>query len=187
MSKKGLFALLAGVALLVGIPLASSASKVQNMLDKIKLYPGLPSYVDFKSGFFNFLFRLQVMNQSAFDITIHNLFVSVRYADPVTREWKELVTQNAPVTKLTLNKYTLNKPAPIPLAISYDNVGVIKDLLDGKISGTLKVVTTFQYAGVQIPEIEKEIDAKAMLAPLRNLLKTFKVLKGFGSTSIEIA
>jgi hypothetical protein len=186
MSKKGLFALLAGVALLVGIPLASSASKVQNMLDKIKFYPGLPSYVDFKSGFFNFLFRLQVMNQSAFDITIHNLFVSVRYLDPVTKEWKELVTQNTPV-KITLNKYTLNKPKPIPLAISYDNIGVLKDLIDGKISGTLKVVTTFQYAGVQIPEIEKEIDAKAMLAPLRNILKTFKVLKGFGSTSIEIA
>ncbi len=187
MSKKGLLALLAGVALLVGIPLASSASKVQNMLDKIKFYPGIPSYVNFKSGFFNFLFHLQVMNQSAFDITINNLFVSVRYVDPVTKEWKELVTQNAPVTQITLKKYTLNKPAAIPLAIPYDNVGVIRDLISGKISGTLKVVTTFQYAGIQMPEIEKDIDAKAMLAPVRNLLKTFKVLKGLGSTTIEIA
>ena len=185
MSKKGLFALIAGVALLVGLPLASSASKVQNMLDKIKLYPGIPSYVNFKNGFFNFLFQLQVMNQSAFELTIHNVFVSVQYADPVTKEWKELVTQNAPLTKLTLKKYTLNKPAPIPLAIPYGNVGVIRDLIAGKINGTLKVVTTFEYAGVQMPAIEKEIDAAAMLAPVRNIIKNFKVLKGFGS--IEIA
>lgn len=196
MSKTVIWVLVAGATLFLGSKVAQAASKTQNLMDKIKFYPGLPQVKGLKDGFFNFLFTVQVMNQSAFDLSIDNLFVSVQYTDPVTKQWTELLTQNAPVkvttktgttTVLSLPKQQMNKLPGIPLSLPLTNAGVIRDLVLGKINPNLRVVTRFEYAGVELPAVEQMIDAKAMVAPLRSLLSSLRLLKGLGNTSIELA
>jgi hypothetical protein len=196
MNKMFIWALAAGATLFLGSKVAKAASKTQNLMDKIKFYPGLPQIKGLKDGFFNFLFTVQVMNQSAFDLSIDNLFVSVQYTDPLTKQWAELLTQNAPVTVktktgtttvLTISKQKMNKLPGIPLSLPLTNAGVIRDLVLGKISPNLRVVTRFEYAGVELPAVEQMIDAKAMVAPLRTLLSSLRLLKGLGNTSIELA
>lgn len=196
MSKTVIWVLVAGATLFLGSKVAQAASKTQNLMDKIKFYPGLPHIKGLKDGFFNFLFTIQVMNQSALDISIDNLFVSVQYIDPLTKQWSELLTQNAPVTVktktgtttvLSISKQQMNKLPGIPLSLPLTNAGVIRDLVLGKISPNLRVVTRFEYAGVELPAIEQMIDAKAMVAPLRTLLSSLRLLKGLGNTSIELA
>lgn len=196
MSKTVIWVLVAGATLFLGSKVAKAASKTQSLMDKIKFYPGLPQIKGLKDGFFNFLFTVQVMNQSEFDISIDNLFVSVQYIDPLTGQWTELLTQNAPVTDntktgtsttLTISKQKMNKLPGIPLSLPLTNAGVIRNLISGKISPSLRVVTRFEYAGMELPAIEQMIDAKAMIAPLRSLLSSLRLLKGLGTTSIELA
>lgn len=197
MNKPVIMALAVGTVLLLGSKVASAASRTQNLIDKIKFYPGIPKYSGLKDGFLNFLFSVQVMNQSAFDLAIDNLFVSVRYIDPKTNKWEELLTQIAPVkvktpkgeesTTIPIAKQRMSKFPPIPLSLPLSNAGVVSGLILGRINPTLKVVTRFEYAGIELPAIEQEINAKEMVAPVRSVLSSLRLLKGLGSNGIELA
>jgi len=193
MSKPLIWIFAAGLTVLLSSKLASAASKTQGLLDKIKFYPGIPKFTRYENGFFNFQLTVQVMNQSAFDLEIDNLWISIQYIDPITNKWQELVTQNAPVqaksnsTHLPIAKHKLSILPVIPLSVPVSNAGVIADLILGKINPQLKVVTRFEFSGVELPAIEQMIDAKAMVAPVRSVLTSLHLLSGLETNQIERA
>lgn len=165
-----------GLALaLVGFMITSTTLKAQNLDQQFKLYAGVPSNISISGGNLKFNAPVSITNQSAFDVTITNLFVNISYKDS-NGTWQDLFYQPNGISAVTFKKGTTTNLNTIPLQMPLSNALVLVQLITGKLTGKLKITTRFQVQGLQLAPIETEIDAKAYVQPIISVLKGFGLL-----------
>jgi hypothetical protein len=167
--------LIGGAALGIGL-LLSKATQAQNLNTKFKVNPLLPN--DFNlQGAINFNLPVQIVNQSTFDVTINNLYISVQNnlsSNAQAPNWQDLFFMVTPVKNLTIAKNTATNINKVPLTAGYANAITIYQMLTGTLSSLLKVSVRFEVlGGIEVPPIEFTVDAKQLLLPFKNLLKSF--------------
>jgi hypothetical protein len=167
------FLLIGGAALGIGL-LLSKASQAQNLTTKFKVNPLAPNDFNLQGGI-NFNLPVQIVNQSTFDVTINNLYISVQNnlsSNAQTPNWQDLFYMVTPVKNITIAKNAVTNINAVPLTAGYANAITIYQMITGSLSSLLKVSVRFEVlGGIEIPPIEFTVDAKQMLLPLKTLLK----------------
>lgn len=181
------FGVIGGVGVLY--LLYSQYSKSSALSDKFKFFIGQPDFAGHEGtigfGFLNLTIKnSSVTNQSNLTLTLNNIYATVQYQDAITRQWKDLTVQRQVIASITIPAYSTATLPPIAISLPDQNVLNLKDLILGKISGQLKVVTRLQLGGIE-QTIETMIDAAAMFAPIKNYVGGF--LSGLGSVNTLIS
>lgn len=163
-----------GAALGIGL-LFSKATQAQNLSTKFKVNPLVPNDFNLQNGI-NFNLPVQIVNQSTFDVTINNLYISVQNnaaGANTPPNWQDLFYMVKPVTALTIAKNAATNINKVPLTANYTNALTIYQMLTGAISSILKVSVRFEVAGgFEVPPIEFTVDAKQLFLPFKAALKS---------------
>ncbi|MCA0428703.1 MAG: hypothetical protein LCH37_14810 [Bacteroidetes bacterium] len=168
--------------LLAAFLIVSTTTRAQSLEQKFKLITGTPSNFTISGGNLRFNAPVSIVNQSAFDITIRNLFVNISYQDS-SGVWQDLFFQPNAVSQVTFAKGTTTNLNTIPLQMPLTNVFTIVQMMAGKIGATLKVTTRFEVSGIAAPAIETTIDAKSYIQPLITLLQKYGLINTGGKVS----
>lgn len=167
------------IAIVTAAALATGASKLKNLSTKFKANAGIPQNVSLKGGNLSFNLPIEITNQSAFDVTLQNLYVTVQSKN-ANGDYEDLFIQNNGIKEVKINKLVTSRLGIIPLSTSYANAAKLVNILTGKLSPDLKVIVRFDILSYELNPIEFIVNAKDMLTPFVTILKTFGVLKGLG-------
>lgn len=168
------FLLVGAGALGVGL-LFSKATQAQNLTTKFKVNPLVPNDFNLQGGI-NLNMPVQIINQSTFDVNIDNLYISLQSnsapaaAAPI---WQDLFYMVTPVKTVAIAKNGATNLNKVPLTAGFSSAFLIYQMFTGAVSSIIKVTVRFEIAGFEIPPIEYATDAKTLLLPLKNLLKSF--------------
>lgn len=182
MSKKAIV-IGSGVGLLALAYAASATTRAQDLKAKLKLNPLIPGNISANFGAFQITgnFPVEVINQSAIDITLSNLYINVSHKDE-TGAWSDLLVQRNGINQVSFKKNVATKLGQIPLTMGFSKVPSLVKIITGKLPRTLLVTTRFEVAGIEIEPIQTEIDATSYLQPLVSALKNIGLLNGSGNS-----
>jgi len=169
MSKSTNIFLLAGLVLLGGFAV-SIGSKAQNISAKFKASPLVPNNFSLQGGI-SFNLPVQIVNQSGFDVTINNVYISIQNASG--NIYQDLFYMTSPVKSVLIRKQAATNINQVPLKADYSSALTIYQIIQGSISSNLKVVVRFEAVGIELAPIEFFVDAKQLLAPFKNILNSF--------------
>ncbi len=167
------------IAIIAGAALVTGASKLKNLSTKFKANAGIPQNVSLKGGNLSFNLPIEITNQSAFDVTLQNLYVTVQNKN-ANGDFEDLFIQNNGIKEVKINKLVTSRLATIPLSTSYANAAKLVNILTGKLSSDLKVIVRFDILSYELNPLEFIVNAKDMLTPFMTILRTFGLLKGLG-------
>lgn len=167
------------IAIVAAAALATGASKLKNLSSKFKANAGIPQNVSLKGGNLSFNLPIEITNQSAFDVTLQNLYVTVQNKN-ANGDFEDLFIQNNGIKEVKINKLVTSRLGIIPLSTSYANAAKLVNIITGKLPNDLKVIVRFDILNYELNPIEFIVNAKDMLTPFVTILKTFGVLKGLG-------
>ena len=148
----------------------SVGSKAQNITANFKASPLLPNDFNLQGGI-NFNLPIQIINQSSFDVTVNNIYISVQTSTGNT--WQDLFYMTSPVKTVLIRKQAATNINQVPLKADYTSAYTILQIINGSVSSNLKVVVRFEAVGIQLTPIEFFIDAKQLLAPFKSVLGSF--------------
>src|SRR5690606_22291000 len=96
------------IAIVVAAALATGASKLKNLSTKFKANAGIPQNVSLKGGNLSFNLPIEITNQSAFDVTLQNLYVTVQSKNE-NRDFEDLFIQNNGIKEVKINKLVTSR------------------------------------------------------------------------------
>lgn len=169
--------IISAAAIIAVTALATGASKVKNLSDKFKADTGTPSNISAKGGRISFNLPISINNQSSFDVTLQNLYVTIQNRD-LNGNWEDLFIQNNAVREAEIKKLVTSRLPVIPLNAGFAKAATIVNILSGQQSRELKVIIRFEILNYEISPIEFTVNATTLLAPFRAMLKSFGLLKG---------
>lgn len=172
-----------GVGLLALAYAASATTRAKDLKAKLKLNPLVPGNISANLSAFQITgnFPVEVINQSAIDITLANLYINVSHKDE-NDQWTDLLVQRNGINQVTFKKNVATKLSQIPLTMAFSKVPSLVKIITGKISRTLLVTTRFEVAGIEIEPIQTEIDATSYLQPVIAVLRNIGLLNGSGAS-----
>jgi hypothetical protein len=169
--------LIGGAGVAVVVYAIKKTSTYQAIRDKFKFFVGTPRVHNYKDGFINIAIDgTKITNQSSLDLVIDKLYTSVQYLDPKTNLYTDLLIQNAAVDNIIIKPYAFNTVPSIMVSMPLTNLGILKNMIGGTVSSTVKVITRFQIAGVEVPAIENMVDFKAAISNAVNIIPGFNLL-----------
>jgi hypothetical protein len=160
----------------------AAGSKVNNISSKFKGSAGLPGDISLKGGELNMNLPITLTNQSAIDVTLKNLYVTLQNRDS-SGQWQDLFIQKNAVKEVAIKQYVTSKLGKIPLTCSYLDGVQIVNMLTGRQDHVLKVLVRFDVFGVELKPLEFLIDAKQYFVPLKTILKSAGLM---GSDNAEL-
>lgn len=158
--------------ILAAAALVSGASKFKNLSSKFKGSAGVPQNISLKGGNLSFNLPIEITNQSAFDVTLQNLYVTIQNRDN-SGNWEDLFIQLSGIKQVEIKKLVTSRLANIPLSTGYTNAVKLLNLLSGKASPELKVTVRFDILSYELNPIEFILNAQELLVPFKSLLKSF--------------
>ncbi len=167
------------IAIVAAAALATGASKLKNLSTKFKANAGIPQNVSLKGGNLSFNLPIEITNQSAFDVTLQNLYVTVQSKN-ANGDFEDLFIQNNGIKEVRISKLVTSRLGTIPLSTSYANAAKLVNILTGKLSPDLKVIVRFDILSYELNPLEFIVNAKDILTPFASILKTVGLVKGIG-------
>lgn len=182
MNKAAKITVAATAILAAAIALLKGASKIKNLNQKFKASAGVPNDISLKNGNLSFNLPIDINNQSSFDVTLQNVYVTIQNKD-ANGYFEDLFTQSNGIKEVLIKQLVTSRLGTIPLSTSLVNSVKIANIIGGKSSSEFKIIVRFDLFGFELDPIEFIINGKELLEPFKRTLNMFGFLNGLGYAS----
>ena len=144
MNKATKITVAATAILAAAIALIKGASKIKNLNQKFKASAGVPNDISLKNGNLSFNLPIDINNQSSFDVTLQNVYVTIQNKD-ANGNFEDLFTQSNGIKEVLIKQLVTSRLGTIPLSTSLVNSVKIANIIGGKSSSEFKKAKASQF------------------------------------------